>query len=268
MNFKDRLKRFRILLLNWEYWPWKIVYIPLFLQYFWHGLRSGFSFPTVLNRPYMSYGGIFEESKWEMFGKTPPAYMPPTLFFKAGWPVNRLIDDIRQSSLPYPVIVKPDRGMRGKGVEIIRSESEFNSWTPLPGFDFIVQPFLDYPKEIGAFVLRHPGSGKWMVSSLMERQFLVVHGDGISNLEKLIRENDRAFLQLQRWKQSGKYDLKAVPGSGAIVRLGSIGNHRLGTCFLDARHHLDEQLSEMLISIARELPGFEYGRMDIRFQDW
>ena len=66
MSARDRWRTLRIRALNWEYWPWRIVYIPLFIQYFWHGLRSGFSFPTVLNRPYMEYGGIIEESKWQM----------------------------------------------------------------------------------------------------------------------------------------------------------------------------------------------------------
>lgn len=216
----------------------------------------------------MRYGGILEESKWDMYLKTPQNYMPATLLFKTGTSADQLITSLKEAAINFPLIVKPDRGMRGKGIEIIHSPQELQLWKPKPGFDFIFQPFLDYPKEIGAFLIRNPETGKWKVSSLMEREFLHVTGDGQSNLELLIRKNERAFLQLKRWKQNKTYPLQKVVEEDRVFKLGSIGNHRLGTCFKDASHHLDDTLSESLIKIAQSLPGFEYGRMDIRFCNW
>ncbi len=268
MKFPDRFRSFKIRLLHWEYWPWRIVYIPLFLQYFWNGLRSGFGFPTVINRPYMQYGGILEESKWEMYRKTPAAYMPPTLLHPAGDNLKELALHIRESSLSYPLIVKPDRGMRGKGIQIIGSEKELLQWQPHPDFDFIIQPFIDYPREIGVFMIRDPRKGTWRISSLMERQFLSVTGNGRSTLEELIRKKDRAFLQLQRWQQSNRFNLQQVIPNGREFKLESIGNHRLGTYFKDATQHHTPGLLKAMTSIAENLSGFEYGRMDIRFKDW
>tara|TARA_B100001123_G_C14652827_1_gene766333 strand:+ start:44 stop:592 length:549 start_codon:yes stop_codon:yes gene_type:complete len=102
----------------------------------------------------------------------------------------------------------------------------------------------------------------------MQREFLGVTGDGSSDLEQLIRANDRAFLQLERWRKNNRYNLKTVLPAGKYLKLEDIGNHRLGTCFRDISHLGDTQLCTTLSQIANQLPGFEYGRMDIRFDSW
>lgn len=47
-----------------------------------------------------------------------------------------------------------------------------------------------------------------------------------------------------------------------------IGSHNLGTTFLDGRHRITPQLIEAIHTIAEALPGFNYGRMDLKFESW
>jgi hypothetical protein len=56
------------------------------------------------------------------------------------------------------------------------------------------------------------------------------------------------------------------PGEKLIV--SPFGNHSRGSKFLDDSHLVDEQLTTVIDSICKQIPGFYYGRLDIRFETW
>ena len=41
-----------------------------------------------------------------------------------------------------------------------------------------------------------------------------------------------------------------------------------GAMFLDDSHLADEQLREVMDQVCRQIPGFYFGRLDIRFKSW
>lgn len=269
MNFRDQLRVFGITLFNWEYWPWKVVYIPVLMQYVWHGiLAKTFTYPTLINRPYMIYGGIVEESKWEMYLKTPSPLMPQTELFPEYSSPEELIAFLKEKKLDFPLILKPDGGMRGKGIEKVNSLKEILALTVDRQFVYLIQEFMDFPQEVGLFAFKHPKTDKWVVSSIMERGFPTVKGDGKSTLEDLIRKSPRMFLQLKRWKQNEFLDLNQVLALGEEKVIDKIGNHRLGTKFIDKQDKISDALTLAIGDICDQIEGLEYGRLDICFNTW
>ncbi len=51
---------------------------------------------------------------------------------------------------------------------------------------------------------------------------------------------------------------------GKQLELVSIGNHCLGTAFLDANHLINNQLHDVFDSISKQIDGFYFGRYDLR----
>jgi hypothetical protein len=46
------------------------------------------------------------------------------------------------------------------------------------------------------------------------------------------------------------------------------GNHVRGAKFVDASYLIDEQLTNSIDAVCRQVDGFYYGRMDIRYNTW
>ena len=93
---------------------------------------------------------------------------------------------------------------------------------------------------------------------------LTVVGDGKSSLKKLILDKDRAKLQWDTLKEVYHDRLNEILPLGKPIELVSIGNHCLGTKFLDGSHLITRELSETFDSISKQIDGFYFGRFDLR----
>ena len=58
-----------------------------------------------------------------------------------------------------------------------------------------------------------------------------------------------------------------MPASGEERLLQPIGNHCLGTKFIDASHLIDPNLVAVFDEIASGIEGFNYGRFDLKVKD-
>lgn len=269
MSFRDRLRSFGIKLRHWEYWPWTIVYIPVFIQYFFQSVISGkFTYPTQINRPFMEFGGIFEESKWHMHQLSPKALVPKTELLPNFNSAKELKEFLNEKGFTFPLIIKPERGMRGKGIQKILSFEQLEKLDCDPLHSFLIQEYLDYKLEIGLFAFKSPKTNEWKISSIMERGFPTITGDGKNSIEQLIRKNPRYFLQLARWKCEEKFDFGKTLPKGEELVLDHIGNHRLGTVFKDAQHRINSELTQTIGVVCDSFKGLEYGRLDIVFNSW
>ncbi|HVZ25798.1 MAG TPA: hypothetical protein VG842_07085, partial [Sediminibacterium sp.] len=63
-------------------------------------------------------------------------------------------------------------------------------------------------------------------------------------------------------------DLNQVPGAGENIVLVPFGNHARGAKFLDVSSMADAALEKVINDICTQIPGFYYGRLDIRFASW
>src|SRR5688572_33234148 len=112
MMRKISYHRFFIKLFHWEYWPFHIVYSPMYIYWLWLSIktRSFFFFNTA--NPSIVNGGFLMESKKAIYDLIPTEYYPPTIFFKKGTHNEEIVGAIREKQLKFPLIGKPDIGMQ------------------------------------------------------------------------------------------------------------------------------------------------------------
>ncbi len=266
MAERRRLNRrpFWIKLLNWEYWPTPAFYWPMLFIMPGLMLRARhFCFFSATN-PGILAGGFGLESKFESIHRIPEAHRPRSILVQPEDQTLRIDEALEASGLHYPLIVKPDVGFRGFLVRKVYSPQELHEYLQRYHITFIVQEYLDYPKEFGVFYHRLPGAKKGDITSLTLKEFLHVVGDGHSTVYELIHQNERALLQLDRLQETHQKDFKRMPAKGEKVRLGAVGNHNKGTAFINGNPLIDDQLIETFDLLTASLDGFYFGRFDLK----
>lgn len=261
---KYGLRKFSIKLSSWEYWPMWIVYLPAYLYYFYLSVKAKSFFFFSAANPSIETGGMFFESKWDIFKLIPSHYFPKTIFVEEGKKIEEILIFIQQAKLGFPFVAKPDRGERGWAVTLIRNSRELEQYIYKVKVSFLIQELIDYPIELSVFYYRHPNEEVGKITSVTRKQLLSVTGDGKSSLLELILLNDRAFLQLEVLKANESIDFDQVLPLGKEVILVPYGNHVRGAMFLDYNHIIDQKLSATFDSISKQIKDFYFGRFDLR----
>src|SRR5690349_7583715 len=105
-----------IKLFHWEYWPFNAVYGPLYIYWLWLCFKAHSFFFFNTSNPTITNGGFLLESKKAIYDIIPQKYYPSTFFFKHGTNNRKVICDLKNSALQFPVVGKPDIGGKGRGV--------------------------------------------------------------------------------------------------------------------------------------------------------
>lgn len=261
---KFRNSNFIIRLTAWEYWPFGIVQFPLIIYWLWLSLRARSLLFFSASNPAIVLGGMFGESKNDVLKLIPEQYKPKTVLVTAPATVEKVLQLLSDNNFSLPVIFKPDLGERGYMVKKISSEEQVEQYLKVLKKDFLIQEFLDLPVEFGVFYTRMPNEPEGYVNSVVIKEMLTVTGDGKSTLKELILTKPRAKLQWEKLS-IGHVDLlnRMIPAGEKFV-LNSIGNHSLGTTFLDGEHLINPQLSRAFDTISKQIDGFYFGRYDLR----
>ncbi len=255
---------FSIKLRSWEYWPFNLVYLPIYFYWFWLSIKAkSFLFFSSSN-PGIENGGMLGESKIKIFDNIASDLKPVTIFCTLEEGYDQVRSKIFQEGLQYPIIAKPDIGERGWQVEKINNDDELRNYISQIPVNFLIQEYLDLPIEMGVFYYRYPNEDLGRVSSIVIKEMLSVTGDGRSTLKELILNYDRAKLQWDVLKEKYSSSLNDVLENGEERELVSIGNHSRGTKFLNGNHLINEILNETFDKISQDIPGFFFGRYDIR----
>jgi hypothetical protein len=265
MSFREVARsNFLIRLKSWEYWPFGIVQFPVIVYFFWLSLRArSFLFFSASN-PGIVMGGMFGESKYDVLKKVPSRYTAKTTFINTPCGKEKVTETMRHHGFSLPVIFKPDLGERGFMVQRINTESDIETYLSRMKYSFVIQELIDLPLEFGVFYLRYPSQQKGKVTSVVMKEMLSVVGDGVSTLETLIQGKDRAKLQWETLKKTYYDRLSEIVPKGRKIELVSIGNHCLGTKFLDGSHLINDKLSATFDQLSQQIDGFYFGRFDLR----
>lgn len=255
---------FLIKLLNWEYWSTNAFYWPMFIYGPLLALRARHACFFTAANPGIKSGGLGVESKYETITKIPDAYRPATIFIKAGTSFQEVLKLIDQAGIDFPLIAKPDIGFRGLLVKKVKQADALKEYLEKYDINFLIQEYVDYPAEVGVLYYRLPDQETGCITSVTLKEFLHVTGDGYSTVLELVQESPRALLQEERIKKNYSALLDQVPSKGEKVNLGTVGNHCKGTRFINGNHLIDEQLIQTFDKISSQIPGFNYGRYDIR----
>jgi len=208
------------------------------------------------------------ESKKEVYDLIPFEYYPATLLFKTSSSTQEILALIKQRNLKYPLIGKPDIGMKGMMVKKLENEKELLSYATNSKVDFLIQEFVSFKNEIGIFYYRYPNEANGHISGIVKKELLTVTGDGISTVEKLLLKNKRAVLQLPTLRIKEKEKMNIILQKEEELIVVPYGNHVRGAKFLDDSNLVDEELTNTIDSICKKVNGFYFGRLDIRYNDW
>lgn len=261
---KKKLPTFLIRIFRFEFWPSYIIYFPVSFYWAYLALRSGsLTFFTAVN-PGFKKVGFLRESKIDTLKNIPPKYLPKTVFVSELDGLHDVRKYLKQKKIFFPLICKPNIGERGLHVEIIKNYDTLNKYILKHKEDFIIQEYIPFEIELGVFFYQFPDKSQSDISSIVEKEFLHIIGNGESSIQKLMEETARGKMQKKRLIDTYKNKLHRIPKNGEKVVLEPIGNHCRGTTFLDAKHLYDPRLLDVFSEIATKIDGFYFGRFDIR----
>ncbi len=254
-----------------EFWPGWMFYTPVVAHWLLLGLRYGdFSLPTAAN-PRISTGGLCGESKLSILSQVGEQAQP--LVAKACGVLARADGSaaaeaaMQASGLHYPVVAKPDIGCNGTGVRLIRDRAAMTRYLAAfpPRETVVLQHYVEEANEAGIFYVRHPDEPHGRITSMTIKQPPMVVGDGRSTLRALILADERARLVPHLYLTRLADRLDSVPAAGEPVQLVFVGNHCKGSIFQDGRAMVTPALTTAIDRLARSMPEFYFGRIDVRF---
>lgn len=252
---------------RWEFWPPWVFYPPIamWIVFLMVRYRSATVFTAV--NPGIPGGGFVGESKSEILRALAQggANVAPFIVLDARLPAfaKRAAVEAFLSAHGMPIVVKPDRGQRGSGVEIVRDRQQLDARVEREGETTILQAFVP-GVEFGVFYARRRDEEAGRIISVTEKVFPSVMGDGRRTLDELIVDDPRAVAIADTYRRSCRGDLTRVVPAGERVDLCEIGSHCRGAIFLDGVRLLTPALSDAIERAARAMPGFSFGRFDVR----
>jgi len=250
---------------HWEYWPFQVVYIPIYFLWAFYAVKAKSIFFFNASNPTIKNGGFIMESKKAIYNLIPQQYYPKTELIKEGTAVVEIKAIIEQSNIRYPFIAKPDVGLRGSGVKKINTIEDLEQYALKANFDFVVQDLIPFQNEVGIFYVRYPNEKKGKITGIVSKEFLIVTGNGVATVEELIKANPRYELQLKVLKKEYGNTLLEVLPKGEKLNLVPYGNHARGAKFIDGSHWITEKLEDTINEMCLQIPGFFFGRMDVMY---
>lgn len=255
-------------ILHWEYWPFQLVYFPVFIVWPFLAIRarSLFFFSTV--NPGMKNGGLVMNSKKEIYDLIPQQYYPKTYRIDLNTPFEEVLQAVAHSVIDFPFYVKPDIGLRGMSVKKIYSEEELKHYHGQATYAYLLQNTIPYTNEIGIFYVRYPNEATGKITGIVGKEFLIVTGDGSATIEALLKQDKRYHLQLKTLQNDFGDALQNVLAKEEQLNLVPYGNHCRGTKFIDESAKISPELTKAINKVCNAIDGFYYGRMDVLFDSW
>ena len=173
-----------------------------------------------------------------------------------------------QHGLHYPIVVKPDIGCRGMGVQRVYNRDELVAYlqTFPVGETCVLQNLYDYPNEVGLFYIRMPHEKTGFIFSLTQKHFARVTGDGTSTLRQLIETDPRAKRIAHIYLPRHKDRLENIIPNGAHYRIAFAGSHSRGTVFKNAAASITPAMTQAWDALCQKIPEFYFGRFDVRYK--
>jgi hypothetical protein len=267
-RFSWTFKKFRTKLTRWEFWPTHLIYAPVYPYWLWLSLRARSLFFFNAANPRIEYAGFTHERKSDIYRQLPGRYYPRTHFCPEGADFNELKKQLKNRSLDFPLIAKPDIGERGAQVSLLRTDHQLEEYSRRSKVDFLLQEYVPYPMEAGIFYVRIPGEEKGRITGIVAKEFLSVTGDGGSTMRELLLREPRYLLQLDALMERYGSLLNTVLPEGTTQTLVPYGNHCRGAKFIDCSERITAELVDVVDRICRQIPDFYYGRLDLKFTSW
>jgi hypothetical protein len=256
-------------LFRFEFWPFWLFYFPTYFN--WARLASKARYTTYFTatNPLMNNSGAINVSKLSYMSRLPPAWVPRTKLIAPSYSKQELYCAFRALNTAFPVILKPDRGERGKEVTLIKDFDQLVQKVKASRYSsLLLQTYCDYPQEAGILFYRLPNQKLGRISSITTKEFCVLNGDGKSSWKELLAQNLRVKHRLEDILRRESIDWNEIAFTGTHQLIEPIGSHNLGTKFMNGNDLNSILLEKRISHWADQLPGFYYGRFDVKYKDW
>ncbi len=263
-----------------EFWPSWLMYLPVAGLWLLLALRHrSMSLPLIANPavPLAGMVGVPKSAILRLAGAAAKQSILP-------WTVFEVVDTRRESpgrqrtraeaamaaaGLQYPLVGKPDIGCRGAGVKLLRDGAalEFCLARFPAGGSMLLQKLSDFEAEAGVFYVRDPVRERGAITSLTLKYTPYVVGDGERTLAELVAADPRAGGLAHLYRERNAVHWGEVIPAGSLHRLVFSASHCRGAVFRDGGHLITPELTRAMDRIFDDIPGFYYGRLDIKFRD-
>lgn len=242
----------------------EFLYLPLTLYIFTIGfLRTGRFFYFAAANPKVSLGGFAGDSKYAITKQIPLPFRPISIkISKHILDFDLVKQDLQKYNFRFPVIAKPDLGEAGFLVKKIESLSALETYHFNHQMDYIIQEFIDFPLEVS--VLIHNSKGKTQISSITEKKYLTLIGDGFSNIETLLERNEAVKYHIQKVKKQLKNKLNQILKKGQVYQPLQIGSRASGALYINRSDLITKTLNTIFDDLNSKIALFDYARYDIK----
>ncbi len=251
-------------IVEWEFWPFWLFYFPIYFYWLYLGLRArSLMFFSAAN-PLMELGGLAGYSKYNVLKQFDAQYLPPTVFLETAEQKNSALALLDAQSIEFPLVAKPDLGERGKGVTKINNAEALKNYLQDSKEPIILQGFIKEPLEFGVLYYRLPNEARGHITSVVQKEFLGVKGNGKNSVGELLAMSERSSLYVASIQEKYPDLFVYKPAEGENVLVEPIGNHCRGTVFRNANHLINKQLTETFDRISQSIKGYYFGRYDFK----
>lgn len=251
-------------ILDRGYWIAKHFYWQSLVHWFANGIRFRSMTFFSAGNPAIELGGMLSDRKTEFYDILPPSLLPATtVATNYGHARSFMIEH----ELAFPIIVKPNTGLKGLMVEKLYNEAELEAFFADPDQkdrEWLLQEFLDQEREYAVLMYKYPKSGKYGISSFIEKVYPSLTADGESTYRELIAAYKNPFLEKEFPLRKFAEVLEDIPHKGMKIVLDEIGNYGRGAKFYSKNDEIDAAMVETYYDQYKELSGLNFFRIDCK----
>ncbi len=254
-----------------EFYPGRLCYLSVRAYATIKRPVAGSPLWFTATNPWFPLWWLYPTSKWDVLKQLPSEYVPESILIEADeFDIETIQKNIARSAINFPMIIKPDNGLRGLWIQIFHNQSELDDWLAAYVDEnkrrgaWLVQEFIEYPLELWVFYIRKASEESWTVTWIVEKEFLELIWDGENSFEVLVNNHPRAKYHREFLKEQFSSRRDEIILEWESIDIVEIGTHSRGSTFLDASDAVTPELTELFDTLSKSIDWFYYGRYDVR----
>jgi len=247
----------------YEFWHPRLFELPFYVYLAFQCLRYRLPLRGLAKANYALYHGeIGIGSKFDSQMKFDQQLFLPTALLEADWNREEKVAFVTRfvEEHGYPLILKPDVGLVGKGILKLHDDSEARARISQLSGSYLVQQFTPKDCEWGIFYCRSKGTAE--ISGINRKHFPAIVGNGCDSIQVLAENHERFTAHWQTFLQY--HDTSRIPDEGETLTLSFIGSHTMGCKFTDDIEILTDDLQRAVFALFENQPGYNFGRIDVK----
>ena len=254
-------------LLQPSLWPAAILYLPVRLGVLYHSIRcrSLTAFASA-NPAFGRIGGFIGDAKSLLLRPFQrDSRCCPTLALAQEDQVEERLKEADAFAVchGFPLVFKPEVAEDGSGLRFVRDEARLEALVRGAKEDFLLQKFIP-GLEFEVVWRRNPGQDDGRIMALVQKQDVVVRGDGEQTLEELIWLDEFAVSRGELYQRCHSRELNDVVPAGRCVTLNLTGSYGHGARCVHRPDLSTPELVAAVTAFTKRFPGLHFARFDLR----